>query len=37
MAKYRIDVPGFGVLPAVGGLATLERAGSTTVGTTITR
>lgn len=36
MAENRIDVPGFGVLPAAGVYATIERAGTITVGTTAT-
>ena len=36
MAENRIDVPGFGVLPAAGVYATVERAGSIAVGTTVT-
>lgn len=36
MAENRIDVPGFGVLPAAGVYATPERAGTISVGTTVT-
>lgn len=36
MAENRIDVPGFGVLPAAGVYATVERAASIAVGTTVT-
>jgi uncharacterized protein len=36
MAENRIDVPGFGVLPAAGVYATVERAGSIAVGATVT-
>lgn len=35
LAENRIDVPGFGVLPAAGVYATVERAGSIAVGTTV--
>ena len=34
MAENRIEVPGFGVLPAAGVYATVERASTVTVGTT---
>jgi uncharacterized protein len=37
MAENRIDVPGFGVLPAAGVYATVERAGTVTAGTAVTR
>lgn len=36
MAENRTDVPDFGVVPACGGEATLERSGSLTVATTVT-
>jgi uncharacterized protein len=36
LTENRIDVPGFGVLPAAGVYATVERAGTVTVGTTVT-
>ena len=35
LAENRIDVPGFGVLPAAGVYATVEQAGSVAVGTTV--
>lgn len=34
-AENRIEVPGFGVLPAAGVYATVERAGSVAVGATV--
>jgi uncharacterized protein YcbX len=37
MAENRIDVPGFGALPAAGVYATVERAGRITIGSTVTR
>jgi uncharacterized protein YcbX len=36
LTENRIEVPGFGVLPAAGVYATVERAGSIAVGTTVT-
>ena len=36
LAEHRIDVPGFGVLPAAGVYATVEQPGSVAAGTAVT-